>query len=202
MYQLFLDKPHLLDLFTDLYRPRQGELIAKRIWTFTELRQFFFDCVRRKHLGGSLFIIDALDECSRDDDAREVATFCEDLTHQAIQQDVPLFICLSIRYFPNIGIKKSIRLDLDKKLEHTIDLSCYIQDKLRTSDQGIAEDLLQKAKHVFLWAVLVVRSLNTACDEGANDEELADILESTPEELHKIFEKLLGLQELSINRRD
>ena len=192
MYQLFLDKPHLLDLFMDLYRPRQGELIAKRIWTFTELRQFFFDCVRRKHLGGSLFIIDALDECSRDDDAREVATFCEDLTHQAIQQDVPLFICLSIRYFPNIGIKKSIRLDLDKKLEHTIDLSCYIQDKLRTSDQGIAEDLLQKAKHVFLWAVLVVRSLNTACDEGANDEELADILESTPEELHKIFEKLLG----------
>ncbi|KAI0437700.1 hypothetical protein F4803DRAFT_537550 [Xylaria telfairii] len=59
----------------------------------------------------------------------------------------------------------------------------------------LIENITSKASGVFLWVVLVVRSLLEGLDQGDKATELHDRLDELPDELDQLFKKLLhGLQ--------
>ena len=189
--QLLADDEKLMEMFISIQPSRSVGAIENRTWSLEELESFLLLSAREGWLGNSLLLVDALDECEVTE-ARHIAIFLEDLANNAVHKRSLLYVCISIRYFPNIGVKKCVQLNLDERVEHVSDLDRYIADKLRIKEQAITDQLSKKANHVFLWAVLVVQSLNAAYDEGADSDSLRDLLLDIPEELNEIFERLLG----------
>ncbi|KAK0514638.1 hypothetical protein JMJ35_003255 [Cladonia borealis] len=95
------------------------------------------------------------------------------------------------------------------RLEHLThgDISQYIHGKLyshtRISEfQGNAMDHLAKiissrASGVFLWVVLVVLSMLRGLSEGDDIDELEDIVDGYPDELHDLYKHMFGRMKIA-----
>lgn len=73
---------------------------------------------------------------------------------------------------------------------HQADIASYVRDKLLcgppTLKAELVASILQRSSEVFLWAVLVVRNLNTESDRG-NQHRLKEALQATPKGLDDFF---------------
>ncbi|KAI1176300.1 hypothetical protein F4777DRAFT_578158 [Nemania sp. FL0916] len=75
-------------------------------WRVSELKGLIRSIVRQQQSKPLLLLVDALDECD-DQDVRDVVSFFEILSIDAIKSRVVLRICLSSRHYPYVSMKKA-----------------------------------------------------------------------------------------------
>ena len=158
-------------------------------WETGELKESLLREWKSRQCEDTLLLIDALDECN-DSDVYQVVDFLEELGEYAIKSGSNLRICLSSRHYPNIDIKKKIRLVVEQQAEHDRDILKYVQSKLKTTNQEMQTQILEKAKHIFIWVILVVELLNKEFICG-NITAMWKKLKEIPSDLDKLFSKLL-----------
>lgn len=173
-------------------KQRNGENVQ---WHYTELR----DCLRTALLQQGhhpiYLFVDALDECQETQQRHnhapweEIVLFLEDLASSG--SDCSLInICVSRRHFPNLP-DKPLEIPLDGL--NGGDIEKYLQAHLNCFnefDDTIRKTLVQKARGIFLWVVLVVASLNRSAYNPHSRKELTHILETIPEDLETIFRRI------------
>jgi len=188
IYQM-LDKERLLyDRLIPIFRKKPS-----KVWTEDELRLFLLSEMESPQPKPFLFLIDALDECD-EYSAGRVVNFLEDLSSIAVKNNVTLNICLSSRYYPEIGFNKCVYLLLDQKREHDEDIARYVRDKASSDLSSIQEDIIKKARGVFLWVVLVLAMLRKKRNAGRLDE-IKDVVDRAPSGLDELFQDILNKDE-------
>jgi hypothetical protein len=60
----------------------------------------------------------------------------------------------------------------------------------RTIVEYLTDTVIKKAQGVFLWVQLVVNNLILGIEEGCNDTELKDCLDSLPPELESLYARI------------
>jgi Ankyrin repeats (3 copies)/Ankyrin repeat len=194
LYQL-LDQDHLLcERFIPIFLGKQKKHENEWEWKIGELENFLLFHMEKFQPKPLLLLIDALDECD-ELEVRQVVSFLELLSINAVSAKIPLNICLSSRHYPNIGMKKTLELIVEERREHDQDIFKYVQHKLRIKNREIEEELLRKAAHVFMWVILVVEMLNHAYDNG-KVRAMQKKLREVPSDLDEVFWTLLDKDNL------
>ncbi|KAE8442348.1 hypothetical protein EG329_003419, partial [Mollisiaceae sp. DMI_Dod_QoI] len=158
-------------------------------WEIGELKEFLLLEFKERRSNPTLLLIDALDECN-DFDVQEVVDFLEYLSESAIRSGSNLKICLSSRHYPNIDMMKKLELVVEKQPEHDQDICKYVRGKLRATDENLQREILEKARHIFIWVVLVVELLNKEFRKGRT-KAMWEKLNEIPSDLDELFSKLL-----------
>ncbi|KAI9694326.1 MAG: hypothetical protein M1820_009015 [Bogoriella megaspora] len=178
-----------LSLLTDQYQ-----------WTRREL----LDTLLKLCSGGTMlsakfcFFVDGLDEYSG-----RPLDIIEPLQKLACLPNVK--ICLSSRPWPAFetafGSVEAHRLDLHKLTRD--DIISYVESELKNNERYcqaethdptykiLIEKVTDKAKGVFLWVFLVVRSLLEGFENGDDTSFLLQRLDELPEELEDLFKRML-----------
>ena len=190
LYQLLDQNPISCERFIPMFFDKQKKHGKEWEWRIGELKNFLLSEIKRPQSKPLLLLIDALDECN-EPEARDVVSFLESLSVNAIDAKNILNICLSSRYYPNISIKRTLELLVEEETEHDKDIIKYVQLKLRVTDKEIEKELLQKAAHIFMWVVLVVEMLNKAFDDG-DIRAMQKKLHEVPSDLDEVFSTLLN----------
>ncbi|RYP04574.1 hypothetical protein DL764_004382 [Monosporascus ibericus] len=177
---------HFIPIFRGkrrIYREGDGE------WQQSQLKEFVHSVLEQRQPRPLLLFVDALDECN-EQAVRDVVGFLESLSIHAVQAGFELRICLSSRHYPNISMKKTLELTVEKSKEHRRDIATYVREKLRIRDYAIEAEIQKKADGIFMWVVIVVSLLNKAYDEG-RIEAMQKTLQEVPNDLEEVFNTLL-----------
>jgi ankyrin repeat protein len=189
LYQLLETDSILCERFIQKYLDKVKKHEKAWEWTVGELQNFLLLETRRGQIKPLLLLVDALDECD-DLEVQKVAEFLEELSISAVDAKVALHICLSSRHYPTIDMKSRLELKIEDQEQHDQDIIKYVWNKLRVRDKVIEEELLRRAKHVFLWVVLVVEMLNQAFDRGET-RAMQKKLQDVPSDLDGLFFTIL-----------
>jgi ankyrin repeat protein len=189
LYQLLEVDPTLREPFIAKYLDKVKKHGKEWEWTVGELQNFLLLETKRGQIKPLLLLVDALDECD-DLEVQKAVEFLEELSISAIKANVALHICLSSRHYPTIDMKSRLELKIEDQEQHDRDIIKYVGNKLRVRDKMIEEELLRRAKHVFLWVVLVVEMLNHAFERG-NTRAMQKKLQEVPSDLDGIFFTIL-----------
>ncbi|PSK59339.1 hypothetical protein B9Z65_3663 [Elsinoe australis] len=145
-----------------------------------------------------VFIIDALDECSRSEVIDMVELFDELLVSATASSTSRIQIFFSSRHYPHITIKNSMEIILEEQRQHQRDIVRYIRSKTDfagLSDLGHLRDTISlKSSGVFLWVVLVLKILRDEYEDG-NVYMLQERLNEIPQRLEELFEQILDMGE-------
>ncbi|KAH6717482.1 hypothetical protein BKA61DRAFT_323396 [Leptodontidium sp. MPI-SDFR-AT-0119] len=198
MYQLLEQNSLLFQRFIPRFIDKRKKHGIEWEWQLGELKTFLLSECKKRQPQPLLMLIDALDECD-EREVREVVYFLEDISKNAAGSQSCLKICLSSRHYPTIGMQKKLELILEDQREHDQDIVKYVQYKLRVTDKQIEKEILGKARHIFLWVVLVVEMLNKAYDEG-QIAAMQKTLREIPSDLDEVFWSLLQKDPLSKER--
>jgi len=173
-------------------KQRNGENVQ---WHYTELRDSLRTALLQQGQHPIYLFVDALDECQETQQRHnhapweEIVLFLEDLASSG--SDCSLInICVSRRHFPNLP-DKPLEISLDGLNDG--DIEKYLQANLNCSndfDATMHKTLVQKARGIFLWVVLVVASLNGTAYNPHSRKELAHILETIPKDFETIFRRI------------
>lgn len=140
---------------------------AGRRWGLETLPNLFSDVLRDCSRPVTCFI-DALDECDEDQIRAMVKSF-QDLPED---DSLQFRACFASIYYPNMTAPDGVAIDfrLDQQPCHFNDIRTYISRHLNVSSSLVAdttrEEVLAKAKGVFIWCKLVIEILNQECDRG------------------------------------
>ncbi|GAB7331562.1 hypothetical protein MBLNU13_g02949t2 [Cladosporium sp. NU13] len=137
--------------------------------------------------------VDALDECA-EGDIRDALRHFGELRDLAKSRNIKFLICFASRHYPEITIQNHRAINLDERAEHDQDISKYVNSTLHipgTLGAELHDSLLERSRHVFLWAVLTVKSLNELYDGGGTRSQLRCRMRDTPEKVEDLFQGLL-----------
>ena len=142
------------------------------------------------------FFIDAIDEC--DESVREQTIFLEGLIAISRDSKIPLHVCISGRPLPALAwLNGYPELTLE---DHTsVDISTYVSakcDRLNSASDiqvygKFQQDVITKAKGVFLWVVLVIEELLSGWETSSTITELRQRLSGIPDHLDDFFGRML-----------
>lgn len=137
--------------------------------------------------------IDALDE-GDEQQIIEMVHYFEEIAGEGVQKGIDFKICFSSRHYPYIDVDHGVRLTLEDELGHADDLSTYIRSHLRINSlvpvANLEAQLLEKARGVFLWVVLVVAMLNKEARHGGF--AILKRLREIPSGLSDLFQDILS----------
>ncbi|KAK5655775.1 hypothetical protein OQA88_5313 [Cercophora sp. LCS_1] len=140
--------------------------------------------------------VDALDDCDPGH-ARSQAFFWRAVTQQADENGVRLKVLLASRNFPLITLNSCPEIVVDRHNHR--DIATYVNHRFSLAISAkerrwkeLRDAILQKARGVFLWVVLVVDELLQLWDEGWGFDVLLKCVRFLPPELHKLFIRLLA----------
>ncbi|KAJ5160681.1 uncharacterized protein N7482_007685 [Penicillium canariense] len=163
------------------------------VWTKRDVKNLLSLTIKSLQGHHILFLIDAVDECDQAE-VEDMTTFFQELGKSAVEHTVYLRICLASRHYPHITLDKGIEFIVEDQHEHEDDLRRYVETKLKGGRsslvQDIRNDICKRADGVFLWVMLVVRSLNEAFDRG-NISALQKRLNEIPDGLDDLFTDIL-----------
>lgn len=189
LLQLFEGYPDLLTVLDDMeLNPRSRNIRLP----LNVLEELFEKAVST--LGRRLFIcyVDGLSECD-EDQAVEIAYFFEGLAERSAAKHIQFRVCFSARHHPCIPTRTGIRITLENQPGHNEALKDHVTCNLRLSDPALAEsirlEILRKASGMFLWAALVVDSLNKEDRQGGL--ALIKKLRETPIGLTDLYKDIL-----------
>ncbi|KAI9657407.1 MAG: hypothetical protein M1821_003089 [Bathelium mastoideum] len=192
VHQLLELLPCLEDRFVRDFRMKKRDDYFEE-WKTIELQCFLSHIVKSLKKRSLTIFIDALDE-GEEDDVRQMVTFLEDLAQTAIDNEASLRICLSIRHYPHISIKRGVSFIVENQPGHARDIATFVSIRLKGDEEvqlkHIREKLCQKAYGVFLWVILVVQILNTLYDHGQT-KAMGQRLDEIPGELNNLFSEIL-----------
>ena len=190
VYQLLDKDDTLYERFRPIYEKQKMHNEGEWEWPRAQLEDFIRSIINKLHSKPLLLVVDALDECD-DRGVRDVVSFLESLSIDAVQAGVTLRICLSSRHYPNVSMRKILELAVETSKEHGRDIATYIAQKLEGHDDDIKAKVRTKAGGIFMWVVIVVSLLNKAYDDGRL-EAMREVLEEVPSDLEEVFNKLLS----------
>lgn len=191
LYQLLSQIPRLRTIFDGVQMPFDA---AGRIdWKEPLLKSLIKSAVGLLQSKSLVILIDALDECSAKEVKNMVNFFHTQLQQAALSNGTDLRVFFSSRHYPHINIQGGREIVLEDQTEHTADIAEFVESNLpldASLTPGLKQEILRKARGVFLWVVLVVRILRDECDEG-NMHLLVERLREIPLELEQLLENLL-----------
>jgi ankyrin repeat protein len=171
------------------------------VWAKRDVKNLLSLTIKSLQQYHILFLIDAVDECDQAE-VEDMTTFFQELGKSAVEQKVYLRICLASRHYPHITLDKGIELIVEDQQEHEEDLRKYVETKLKGGRssliQCIRNNIRKRADGVFLWVMLVVRSLNEAFDRG-NIGALQKRLDEIPNGLDNLFTDILTRDQKDIH---
>jgi hypothetical protein len=144
------------------------------------------------------FFIDGLDEY--EGPSEDIAQYFEDLSRDSVH----VKFCISSRPWPVFqdiyhdtpGLrlqdltKEDIKLYISDKLEGTKYMKQLLVEEPREA-ASLTTEILEKAAGVFLWVVLIVKSLVTGIRNGDGMSHLRSRLDNLPSDLETLFEYML-----------
>ena len=138
-------------------------------------------------------MVDALDECEAPE-IRDMVNFLIDLSEESRRKATNLRVCFASRHFPNITARSCTTIVLEGQEAHHDGIKEYIQDNLHVHDASkkttLGRTIMKKSAGVFMWVVLVLKSLNEQSDRGATiNEESLSVL---PSSLHDLYQKIVS----------
>ena len=164
----------------------------------TEIQTAFAQLIKNRQLYQDLcfcFFIDGLDEYvgTHEEDHLHMTQLLRDWTNAAPEG---VKICVSSRednvFLNAFSGEQRIRLqDLTRA-----DMERYIRDNLADIDGGetmesLVQNITDKAKGIFLWVALAVKSIRQRLQDGYQVSEIEKELDSLPQDLEELFERLL-----------
>lgn len=154
------------------------------------LRNALFEFLNEQRL---MFFVDALDECS--EQAIRPAIECLwSLGELATLRGVNLCVCFASRHYPNITIQCHEAINLDNQAEHQQDISTFVHKTLRGTTalkKELGEEISMRSCGVFLWAALVVHTVNEKFDHGATRSQLVAQLKAVPTGIEELIRSLV-----------
>jgi len=186
--------PELWDRVNLLPWQVQTELTLSK----TEIQTAFAQLIKNRQLYQDLcfcFFIDGLDEYvgTHEEDHLHMTQLLRDWTNAAPEG---VKICVSSRednvFLNAFSGQQRIRLqDLTRA-----DMERYIRDNLGDIDdektmKSLVQNITNKAKGIFLWVALAVKSIRQRLQDGYQVSEIEKELDSLPQDLEKLFEHLL-----------
>lgn len=190
LFQLLVKIPRLQPKFctNDIAR------LASQGWHLGSLKNLFHRVILDLKSDRLTCLIDALDESS-EDEIRDLVDFLEDLGTDTANRHIDFRVCLSSRHFPYTALERCQHFDLDVQTEHHQDIILYVSSKLKVGRGHTADEIKiavqDRARGVFLWAVLVVGILNKEQNHG-NVHKLQELLEKIPDGLHNLFRDIFA----------
>ncbi|KAF2118452.1 hypothetical protein BDV96DRAFT_643697 [Lophiotrema nucula] len=181
--------------------------IDKQTWSWSELVTAFSRLISATTADKLVFVVDGLDEF--DGDHTEIIEFISGLS------SVPhIKLCVASRPWPVFEDAFNSRPSLMLQYLTYHDIRKYVSKKfilnpgfanLERLDGGFAKDLIEniveKASGVFLWVVLVVRSLLEGLTIGDRLSDLQRRLDAIPAELENLFWNMMtSLKEVDFER--
>jgi hypothetical protein len=186
-----------------MVEPELRPILKDHGWPLELLKDLFREAVLKYQYDGSLTCyVDALDECD-EPEIRNMLELFEDLGDMAMSEDLPFSVCFTSRHYPKITITHVEEIVIDDLGGHQRDISKYVQRRLNVGvskalKEDFATEIRRKSSGVFLWVVLVVGVLNKTKDHGRIDL-LRTRLREIPEDLHALFDDILGRDKLDAN---
>ncbi|OAA80556.1 Pfs, NB-ARC and Ankyrin domain protein [Akanthomyces lecanii RCEF 1005] len=175
-------------------------------WSVEQLEELFEQVVQGLGPYSLMCFIDALDECS-EIEIRDMMSFFEELSNQAISRNIVFQVCFSSRWYPNITISKGLSLDLGLQKGHKQDILNYIDSKLKIGHDKVAKEVRMELEQrstrsgLFMWVSLVVGILQRHYDHRG-EYGLKKRLDDIPEDLHKLFHDILIRYKHDVLTRD
>jgi ankyrin repeat protein len=121
-------------------------------------------------------------------------SFFEQISEIVLSNRIHLQVCFSSRHYPNITMRRSVDLIVEKHKGHDHDIMRYIRGALNIGQgatvKTIRSELRRKANGIFMWVVLVIKMLNKEYDRGRT-HSLLRRLHDTPGDLHEFFRDML-----------
>lgn len=150
-------------------------------WAVESVQDLFREALSHLRTERLILIIDALDEGDHRQ-VRKMVGYLASLASSTGSHFATLDTCFASRHFPNISMRHCEEIIMENQARHMSDIRTYIHENLVLQPQppGLIDEIQRKSKAVFLWVVLVVRSLNQLFDEGASVDQLKSSLEVTP----------------------
>ncbi|KAK1757189.1 hypothetical protein QBC47DRAFT_412508 [Echria macrotheca] len=172
---------------------------AEEQWTTPQLTGAFFRLLTCEELRTNFCIfVDALDEYEGD------PVELVDLLKRASRHSLRTKLCVSSRAWNLFedAFVSAPRLRVDTLTQR--DIWDFVQSSLRSHPgaqrlsqtdtkawEGLLDDITSRASGVFLWVVLVVRSIRHGLEQGDTVEELRGQLETLPDDLQTCFRAVL-----------
>ncbi|TWU78727.1 hypothetical protein ED733_006439 [Metarhizium rileyi] len=170
-----------------------GPAPKTRKWSLELLDTLFRTAILKLVQSHVMCFIDALDECEENQIQEMVSSF-QSLGNTAMESGVNFKVCFASRPYPNISIKASLYLRLDRQRGHKQDIINYVNSELDIGHSALAKEIRTqlgtKAQGVFMWVVLVVAILNKKYAKGRH-HELPITLQNIPAGLHELFRDIL-----------
>lgn len=190
--QILEQLPGLFRHITDKY------ISAEKTFSVPELKDLLFTLYERwTHKAGLILLIDALDEL--EDPVRDLVALLEGMIKIADERYQCLRICVPGR--PVHRVAPWLRQYLCVVLEnHTSrDIEYYVQaktlriitDRDARSYRDFQQDVIDKAKGVFLWVVLVIEELLDGWESSDPIRRLQKKLASLPAGVEELFGRML-----------
>ena len=194
LHQLFAKAPDL-EMALEWMTPDGARVIARDGWRDQSLKRTLQHTIRYIGHRSLTILIDALDECDKEQVA-DMVFFFEDLCTIATEAEILLQICFSSRHYPTVQINNGIELTLEIEDGQAADIQSYIRAKLRVGKskaaQTLMSDIFDKSSRIFLWVVLVLDILNVEYPSHAGSvSKMKRRLNDIPEGLAELFEMIL-----------
>lgn len=188
LYQIFL-RNQPLALATLRANPQTCDKVSTADWDLAQLRGLLISQVE-KLTGLICFFIDGIDECTPQDDVHDFFSLRKDL------QTTHVKFCLSSRpdeslrqyldCYPTLKMHHLTRLDMIKYAR-----GIFIRALLPENEYSRTEDLIleivRRANGVFLWVVLVLRSVIGGIRKHDSHDELMQRVALLPNDLMGLY---------------
>jgi len=202
LYEILRHEPNLIPTVLPS-RWQQDELFHQHPppWKLAELYEALDVLIQAKPAACFCFFIDGLDEYSGD--AGEQGQFAEQILK--LSQSKAVKICVASRpwlQFGNVfGQCKQRMLTLESLTRR--DMEIYVRDLLQRDPKfaallvrqpraiDLVHDIQDKARGVFLWVVLVVKSLRSGLTLNDSLEDLRRRLDLLPADLKEFFRRMI-----------
>jgi hypothetical protein len=193
IYDLVQQDRALLCAFISEYKKKVSGSHGPWKWHQEELQKF----LRSAYMGEisgvrkAMLFIDALDECDDNDSyntTRDLVYYFRDITAEN-----KLKVCLSSRHYPYIKVPDCPQVVVENF--NSQDVLRFVNTQLLhaehdTRARDLAEKIAAKAEGVFLWVILVVKSLKIGLDNNKTSEDLEETLRAVPKKLEDVFKQL------------
>jgi hypothetical protein len=204
LFQVFNENPDLIPIvlpltwsrtYTRLIADKAG--LVNESWSLRLLKYGFKLLVKQEMVPLNLcFFIDGLDEFEGDHE--DMAELFKDITSPTVK------VCLSSRPWivfemsfqscPGLRLQDLTRSDIELYVQEILAASTPFQ-RLATRDPSstatFVQEIVEKADGVFLWVVLVVRSLLNGIRNRDSVPDLQNRLRRLPRELEPLYDHLL-----------
>ena len=192
--QMLIDKRTRSALKPFLAKLEEKEEIfgeGKYVWLLTELQDAFQDMLTSGVLPPIELFVDALDECD-ENQMRSFVQLVSRCATTAIAKNLILNGCWSSRHYPTISTPYSFEIHMEEQNE--VDIRKFVCQELSACDTiGVSDfedQIVAKARGVFLWAALVVHKLVKAADSGTPTRVMLSLLQMLPMELNDLLREI------------